>query len=329
MYKRAKIATIVALLALVAVVLPGATLAQGNGNVDVQVVITGVIAENLNEDSITDDQEDEMVFFYRLYELDADGRVLQSVGDSTEFSFGDEERAPGSQFTQMRLVAAPDSQVVFVMYGIEVDTAVSENDAAACGTDGTNAVLECLSGGDCGDLNIDLLEQCLSDLGTVLVASNDDWFENAHVYNIDISETGNQLQDIDIRDVGTNSAEYEVEYTIVKTATEASPVRDEGQRYVLFGRLNSDVGSERWPISLAIGQTATLRAIPFSGDLDTRIRVFDDTNTEVDGNDDAANFDTSNAILEFTARLGGDFEIEVSRGDSSTSGDYFLEIIIE
>ncbi len=327
-----KTALVWAVLLLLAALVVPTTYAQGSDNVDVRVVITGIVAENLNEDSITDDGRDEMVFFYNLYELDADGRVLQNVGHSTEYYFRHRDRASGSNFSDLRLVAAPDNRVVFIIYAVEIDAPVNDENAESCGTAAPAAVLACLSGGDCGDLNIDLLEQCVGDIRSALTASKDDLFENAHVRFIDTTELGTELEDIDIRDVGFNSAEYEVEYTIVKAATTAEPTlteTDNAAHWIYFGRLESGSDRASWNFTLDLGQTAFMRATPFSGDLDTALKLFDVDGGIVAENNDAVNFDTTNAILDYSARLGGNFTVEVSRGHGSTSGDYFLEIIIQ
>lgn len=319
-------------LAMVLAALIGAptTFAQSSENVDVQVVITSIIAENLNEDSITDDQEDEMVFFYALYEVAPDGRVLQVVDASTEYFFEDEERATGSNFSDLRLVVEPSNDVVFIVYAVEIDTPVTDADAETCGAAAPAAIVECLSGGDCGNLDIELLEQCVADLGGALVASNDDLFENAHVAFIDTGTLGSELADVDVEDKGTNSAEYEVEYTIVTAATSAAPSRNDNlARYLYFGRLEDGEDRAEWPLSLTIGDTATIRATPYSGDLDTAIALIDADGQIVVENDDAENFDTLNAIATYTSRLGGDFTVEASRGDGDTEGNFFVEIVID
>lgn len=328
---RIAVRTILAMVVLAVMAMPvaSATHAQDTPPIDVRVVITGIQAKNLNEDSITDDGEDEMIFFYTLYELDVEGRVLQHSAANTEFFFNDEERANGSEFSDLRLVVEPANRVVLVVYAVEIDTPLSDDDAANCGADGSNAVVSCLTGGDCGDLNIDLIEQCLEDLGSALVASNDDLFENAHVRLIDAATVGSELADAKIRDVGLNSAEYDIEYTIVKSATSETPTRDETRHYVYFGTLESGNDRQTWNFNLAIGETITMRAIPYSDDLDTALELRDATGAVAAENDDASNFDTLNAILTYTSRLGGDYTMQVWRGDGDTAGDYFVEVTIE
>lgn len=320
---------IITLLMMAVLLAAAPSHAQGTAPVEVRVVITQVRAENLNEDSITDDGEDEMLFFYALYEVGDDGRVLQVSDGNTEYFFNDEERALGSVFAELRLVVNPANRAVFIMYAVEVDTPVTDEDAISCGTDGSEAVVACLMGGDCGDLSMELVEQCINELGSSLVASNDDLFENAHVNVIDLATLTPELADVDIRDVGTNSAEYEVEYTIVRSASTETPIRQEDRHYLYFGRLESGADRASWDFSLAIGETLTMRATPYSDNLDTALRLTDSSGVIVAENDDAENFDTLNAILEYTARLGGDFTLELFRGNGATEGNYFVEIIVQ
>lgn len=314
------------------IVFPMARLtAQDNSTIDVQVVITGVTAKNLNEDTpLIDDGEDEMEFVYGLYEVDRDGRVLQSVSATTGYNFNVGERASGAEFETLALVAATDSRVYFLLQAFESDTSISDEDAQKCGAGSAFAVAQCLFFGDCfGLLNPNILVDCLSDLGVTVVGTSDDWFERTHLQQILVDIAPPQLNDINLRDDGRNSALYEVEYTVLRTATTAPSVRNEAIRYLLVGRLEDSAETQTWPIALGLGDTITVRMSPFSGDLDAAVALLDADGNVLARNDNAEGFNTTNALLQYDLRLDGTYTIRAERGDGDTSGDFVVEVLVE
>lgn len=304
--------------------------AQATPNVEVQVVITGIQANDLNEDvMVIDDGEDEMVFLYDLYEVDGNGRVLQRDSATTEVEFKRDDRASGSDFEALRLVVAPTSRVYFVVKAIEVDSSLSDDEASQCGVSNALVVAQCLLLGDClGLLNPNLLLDCLSDLGIGLTGSNDDLFEEVHLRDVDAIAAAPELVDSNIADRGQNIADYSLEYTIVRDATAEAPVRGDARGYVFIGRLQDGNDNQRWTIDLELGDTATFRMSSYNGDLDTALALLGTNDARIAANDDAPGYDTTNAVLSYDVRVGGTYTIRAERGDGDTSGEYVLEVLI-
>lgn len=305
--------------------------AQSEENTVVRIVITGIEAKNLNEDTpVIDDGEDEMQFFYELLEVDPNGRVLQSESAVTAYQFSVGERASGANFDELVMIVSPENDVIFTVRAIEVDSSLSDEDAQECGAAGAFAVVQCIAFGECfGLLNPTLLLACLSEIGVIATGTDDDLFEENHLNRIDPTNLEPELVDTSITDIGRNSASYDIEYTVVREPTTAPSVQDDTTRYVFLGRLEDGNDTETYPVDFQLGDIVTIRMSPTSGDLDTSVAIRDGNGDVIIENDNAEGFDTLNSILTYDVRVGASYVISAERGDGDTSGDYILDITVD
>lgn len=301
------------------------TQAQSNDAVEVVFSVEQIRANNLNEDSLFDDQVDEMDFTFEVYEVNDNGLVLQHIQSSYSDSFRTDETVGLGSTTNLRMVVDQENSVFIVISAIERD----DDASGRCGAYGTGELIECVFGTSSGDCNIELETaiHCLNAL------DESDLFENAFIAAIELSNYDERSYTVQIEDVGINSAEYDVTFNLnVNNSTTPASRTSIGRREIFFGTISDDNWIEVYTLRLVQGERITVIATPTSGDLDTVVALFDVSEEPVTSNDDAEEYETTNSLFEYHVTNTGVYYLAVFRynGDEGDSvGDYFIEVIYD
>jgi subtilisin-like proprotein convertase family protein len=104
-----------------------------------------------------------------------------------------------------------------------------------------------------------------------------------------------------------------------------SGISDERDTLQGEGSLDDVVNSEFYELDLDRGDTVTITTEATSGDLDTIIILRDPNGDTVAENDDIANGNLNSQVI-YTASEGGTYEIEVTRYDETSEGDYIITV---
>ncbi len=97
--------------------------------------------------------------------------------------------------------------------------------------------------------------------------------------------------------------------------------------YEFTGRINNNSETALYSLNLTAGQYILVIADPTSGNLDTVITLIDDGGHIVANNDDR-NRDTYGSAFGYGVDESGTYTLEVTRYDSSTSGNFEVQITV-